>query len=199
MCFQWFEKGEAMSNVSSNTVRISPNDGDPVRDWLASETYRGLRAVARDLIRSQGKRLQATSIVDAAILRVMKSAEKFEDGAHWFAVVCRNCRYELLDRARSEQAIKNGGGGGSGRAPRFSLNHDDEIAATQAQTVDLESLDAALNELQRLREPQWRVVTLRLHGGLQMQQIALVTKQSLATVEREWRHAQALLRARFFK
>ncbi|HRI70967.1 MAG TPA: antiterminator Q family protein, partial [Polyangium sp.] len=61
--------------------------------------------------------------------------------------------------------------------------------------VDILALDKALTKLATLRPRQARIVELRYFGGLTVEEVADLLKISRQTVEKEWRHARAWLRA----
>jgi DNA-directed RNA polymerase specialized sigma24 family protein len=60
--------------------------------------------------------------------------------------------------------------------------------------VDLLALDAALDELATLDARKGRIIELRFFGGVP--EVAEALAVSVPTVEREWAHARAWLRAR---
>ena len=59
--------------------------------------------------------------------------------------------------------------------------------------IDMLDLNNALEELKRMHERQWEVVTLRFFGGLQWSEIATCLNVSTSTVEKDWQAARAWL------
>lgn len=165
---------------------------DPTTDELAVLAYARLKEIANGFFARvpAGHTLQPTALVHEAYLR-MASAEELgvHDYEHFVAVGARAMRQVLVDHYRRSSAGKRGGG-----HLRVTL-HDFAAPGTDTH-VDVEALDAALNELEALSPRQARVVELRFFGGFTMQEIARATEISLATAEREWRRARAWLRLR---
>jgi len=71
-----------------------------------------------------------------------------------------------------------------------------DLPDERGKDVDLLALDAALDELARLDERKSRIVEMRFFGGLTVPEAAAALGVSAPTVEREWFHARAWLRAR---
>lgn len=131
--------------------------------------------------------LQPTALVHEAFLKLFdKQQTSWQDRAHFFAVAAHAMREILVDHARGRAAAKRGGDAG-----RVSI--DDVSVATEPRSVDLLALDEALDRLAAQDERQSHIVELRFFGGLTIEETAEVLGCSIATVNREWRHARAWL------
>ena len=131
--------------------------------------------------------LQPTALVHEAFLKLFDQRQaSWQNRAHFFAVAARAMREILVDHARGRAAAKRGGGA-------IHVSVEDATAATQPRGVDLIALNEALNRLAAHDEKQSRIVELRFFGGLTIEETAEVLGRSVATVNREWRHAQAWL------
>jgi len=90
-----------------------------------------------------------------------------------------------VDHARKHGSAK---GGGSLHVPL-----DEAVLGSKARGVEVEALDEALNELQKIDSRKSRVVELRFFGGLSVEEAAAVLEISEETVKRDWRAAKAWL------
>jgi RNA polymerase sigma-70 factor, ECF subfamily len=150
--------------------------------------YEQLRSLAgRYFLSASGQPVAPTSIVHEAFLK-LSGKEGFADEEHFAAVAATAMRQVLVDRARRNGADKRGGGW-----ERVTLSFAVDGSSNQ---LDLEALDHALDELQRLDERQARIVELRFFGGLTVPQVARALQLSTSSVEKEWRRARAWLGAK---
>jgi len=163
--------------------------------------YDHLRQLAGGYFR--GKRmshtLQPTALVHEAFVRLMHAEGVFRDRAHFLAVASVAMRQILTDHARRRNAAKRRGG------ERVTLDEESESGANTValadgsapgqDVVDILALDKALTKLATLRPRQARIVELRYFGGLTVEEIADMLELSRQTIEKEWRHARAWLRA----
>ncbi len=149
--------------------------------------YEQLRALAgKYFLSASGAPVAPTSIVHEAFLK-LSGKEGFTDEEHFAAVAATAMRQVLVDRVRRDKAAKRGGGW-----ERVSLSLAIDGGGEE---LDLESLDAALTQLQALDERQARIVELRFFGGLTVPQVAKALQLSTSSVEKEWRRARAWLGA----
>ena len=145
--------------------------------------YSRLRAVAARYFSRHGSvTLQPTALVHEAWLKV--SDANVNDREHFCAVAARAMRQILVDRARSRNRLKRGGGweqvtlSGLGRG---------------STVIDILALDAALTALAESAPREARVVELRFFGGLTTDEVARSLDCSPSTVEKDWRRARAWL------
>jgi RNA polymerase sigma factor (TIGR02999 family) len=170
---------------------IQSRNGDrSAFDLLFARVYEELRTMARQRLRRHrpGETLCTTALVHEAYLRLSdRSAESWQDRAHFLAIASRAMRYILLDHARAQQMQKRGGG-----ARPVSIDGL-QLADDTGSTIDLLALDQALERLADLNEAQARLVEYRFFGGLSYEEVAQVTGASLRTVKRDWARARTWL------
>src|SRR5262245_50237354 len=182
---------------------VDPGSAGPIsqllRKWQAGDSealnalvplvYADLRKLAHRYLQKQrpDHTLQSTALVHEAYLRLAEHEKmRFENRAHFFAVLARIMRQILVDYARRQHAAKRDAG--------INLVLDEAIAPSPLRQVSVVVLDDALQELSRLDSRQGQIVELRFFGGLSIEETALVVGASPATVKREWSTARLWLR-----
>jgi len=154
--------------------------------------YDELRRQARRFLRKERSNhtLVTTALVHEAYIRLVDQHDvTWQNRAHFFGIASEMMRRILVNHAIHAKRQKRGG-----EIQWVTL--DAGIPATDsAENVDLICLDEALTRLEALDERQARVVELRYFGGLNINETAEVLEISPATVKREWKMAQAWLRA----
>lgn len=137
--------------------------------------------------RFAGQTLQTTALVNEAYIRLVGQDQvDWQNRTHFFAVCARVMRNLLVDRARSRQADKHGGG-----ARRVSL--DDAAIVLPERQIDLLALDEALDRLAGIDPRKSQIVEMRYFGGMSVEETAEVLAVSSITVKREWLKARAWL------
>jgi RNA polymerase sigma factor (TIGR02999 family) len=91
----------------------------------------------------------------------------------------------LVNHAEASNSQKRGGG--------FRVPLDDRLELMENGQLYIQSLDLALNRLERIDERQARIVELRFFSGLSVEDTASALEVSPATVKREWRTARLWL------
>jgi RNA polymerase sigma factor (TIGR02999 family) len=153
-------------------------------DRLFPIVYDELRGLAHARVRRSfaPPTLDATGLVHEAYLKLAASGSiRAESRAHFLAIAGRAMRQVLVDRARSRNAAKRGGGA----LPVTLLDGPcgGEIDATEI---------LALNEaLEQLEPRQRQIVEARFFGGMEEREIAAALRISERTVRREWVKARA--------
>jgi RNA polymerase sigma factor (TIGR02999 family) len=172
--------------ISELLVRWKGGDEEALQALLPL-VYDELRRLARHYLRGErhAHTLESTALVHEAYLRLVQKPLQLENRAHFFAVAARLMREILVDYARSRRAAK--------RDHRCKITLDEAVALPQKRSLDLLTLDDALNELSRLDAQQGRIVELRFFGGLSIEETSEVLGISPATVKREWATARAWL------
>lgn len=157
---------------------------------LTERFYRELHELAERAFAAERGRhtLQPTAIVHEACLRFLTSSP-LPDGTHAerLALAARVLRQVLVDHHRARSAAKRGG-------DPLRVELDPELAASDDGTADFAAVHAALERLRALHERQAEVVTLRIFGGLSMEQVAASLRVSKRTAEGDWTVARAWLR-----
>lgn len=151
---------------------------------LYKELHR--HAHARMRSESPGHVLQTTGLVHETFLRLMDAKVDWQDRKHFLAVAARAMRRVLVDLARAGAYQKRGGG-----AVHVPL--EDDLAHTDARSVDIVALDRALEGLAALDPRKAQVVELRFFGGLTVEEAADVLGVSADTIHRDWRLARTWL------
>ena len=156
-----------------------------------NRVYAQLRQIAQ--VRLDGERsnhtLQPTALVHEAWLKIVQGEKvDWHDRVHFIAVAARAMRQILIDSGRRRQAAKR-------QAPEpttvfLQASGDSDYSDKR---VDLIALDQALERLETLDKDQARVVELKYFGGLTIDEIAVATSVSEATVNRQWRSARSWL------
>ena len=151
--------------------------------------YDELRRLARRYLKREraAQSLQATELVNEAYLRLVKDKTRaWQNQTHFLAIAATSMRQILVERARSRTASKRGGS-------KVRITLDDAIASGGQKSLELLSLDTALNKLGDIDQQQARIVELRFFGGLTIEETAEALGISPATVKREWTMARAWL------
>jgi len=145
--------------------------------------------MAREL---PGQTLQPTALVHEAWLRLtaggaVSPTDQWENRAHFFGAAAEAMRRILIDRARSKQAIRHGGG-----LDRLDLD-EIEVPERAGDEVLLRVSDA-LAKLEMDDPRSAELVKLRFFSGLAVEEAALALGISERTARRCWRFARAWLR-----
>jgi len=158
-------------------------------DALLPLAYDELHTLADQFMRQErpDHTLPPTALINEAYLRLSKQKSvRWRNREHFLAIAAQAMRRVLVDHARAHKREKRGG-------ERRSVPLEDTMLLTTGPTVDLLSLDAALDSLRAINSAHAAVVELRFFGGLSIADTAKVMGASTATVERHWRCARAWL------
>ncbi len=161
---------------------------ETARERLIALVYAQLHRMARGLMRKERNHhsLQPTGLVHEAYFKLFVGKPLSAlNRAHFFGAAANAMRQVLIDYAR-KLAVRPEG-------QREPLLDDILDSIRSACRIDMLDLDMALEELKRMHERQWEVVTLRFFGGLQWSEIATCLEVSTSTVEKDWQAARAWL------
>lgn len=127
------------------------------------------------------------SLVHDSYLRLssLKSLD-IPDRRHYFAYASKVMRSVILDTLREANAERRGGG-----VAQVTL--DTGIAELNARGGDVQAIDDALKDLQRLSPDLAALVEMRFFGGLTEAEVAEALDVSERTVRREWVKARSAL------
>jgi len=184
------EPVESSSRQNITELLRAWRDGDDgAFEELVPLVYDELRRLARAQMRRepQDHTLQPTGLVHEAYVRLVGADLDWQDRNHFLSVAARAMRRVLIDHARRKRAERRGGD-----LLRVTLSRGP--TADSGETVDVMALHEALERLEAYDARQARTVELHFFGGLTQPEIAQVAGLSLATVERDLRHARAWLR-----
>lgn len=182
-------------NVSQATQILGgagTTDPSVIAAQLLPLVYGELRGLAARYLRHErkGHTLDPTALVHEAFMRLVdQSRVDWQGKTHFFAVSAEAMRRILIDHARARKRFKRGK---DWRRVAFDQVVS-ELAILETDIVDFRD---ALQTLSALDERQAKVVELRLFAGLSMEEISTVLGVSKRTVEGDWMHAKAWLRAR---
>lgn len=178
---------------SIDTLLTRWRDGDAgALDRLLPLIYADLRRLAASVLRGTPGHatLQTTALVHEALLRVLGvRAADFESSAHLLNVAARMMRQILVDRARSANSQKRGGGW-----LRDELTETLELPIPDG--TDLDALNEALTELEAVHARMAQVVELRYFVGLNVAEVAHALGVTERTAHRDWAAAREWLRER---
>lgn len=166
----------------------APNDP---RAPLTERFYAALHGIASRAFADErsGHTLQPTAAVNEVCLRLLTTSPLPNlPRAEQLALASRVLAQVLVDHQRKHGAHKRAGA-------RLRVDLDETTATTEPATlIDVEALQQAMQRLRELHPRQAEVVTLRVFGGLTMDDIATALGTGKRTVEGDWAVARAWLR-----
>ncbi|HEY4247937.1 MAG TPA: sigma-70 family RNA polymerase sigma factor [Lacunisphaera sp.] len=161
-------------------------------DQLLPLVYGELRklAAAKMANEAAGQTLQPTALVHEAWLRLGGDEQPdWKNRAHFFASAAESMRRILIDRARSRQAKRHGGG--MVRASPEAI--DGESATPWENDAELLDVHEALDALARYDARKAELVKQCYFVGLTLVEAAEVLGISEPTARRDWSFARAWL------
>lgn len=179
------------SEITQILSQIADEKPAQQAEKLLPIVYDEMRELAERYLRRErrGHTLQPTALVHEAFLRLVdQSRVAWRGRAHFLGVAAEAMKRILVDHARARRRAKRGG-----KWQRVVL--DQAVVPAELVDVDLLALHDALEKLGELDLRQARVVQLRFLGGLNVDEVAEVLGVSKRTVEGDWTHAKAWLRA----
>jgi len=169
-------------------IGLSNHDGKSAAT-LMPLVYDDLRILAgRYMEREYGYRtLQPTALVHEAYMRLIQIERlEWRGKTHFFAFAATQMRRILVEQARTRSRKKRGGD-----PERVTLQN--KMMVTPAQSIDLLSLDMALDKLAQRSPRQSRVAELRLFSGMLVSEVAQALGISERTVKKDWKVAKVWL------
>lgn len=177
-----------MSGFADVLLRLDRQDAAPL-DRAFAAFYPELKKIARARLRGSGLHgyMQTTALVHDSYLKLANGHDAvFADRLQFFAYASRVLRSIVVDLVREQRALRRGG-----QAQVVTL--DTAAVEGLAPTVDIETVNDALDDLARLDPALARLVEMRFFGGMTEAEIGEATGISPRTVAREWQKARALL------
>jgi RNA polymerase sigma factor (TIGR02999 family) len=173
------DDGAAGPDLTSLLAQCSEGDRRAFSE-VFSRLYRDIHAIAvREMRGERQITLQPTALVHEAYLRMQALKEiRWNDRAHVLAMASRVLRQALVDGARRRRAEKRDGG--------CAVTLSDENLGTPEATYDALEIDELLTELDAFDAVAAQVVSLRVFGGLSIEEVAQSLNLSVATVNRRW-------------
>ena len=163
--------------------------GEPEAARLLPLVYDELRQLAaRKMAQESGPQtLQPTALVHEAWLRLGGDEQPaWENRTHFFCAAAEAMRRILIDRARSKQARRHGGG-----QQRIDVE-DVEIAAPMKDN-DLLAINEALDRFAQHAPQKAELVKLRYFAGMQLKEAAQVLGIAEPTAVRWWTYSKTWL------
>jgi RNA polymerase sigma-70 factor, ECF subfamily len=156
-------------------------------DELLAHLYRDIHAIAVRELRSERRlTIRPTALVHEVYLRMISLRElNWQDRAHFLSMAARVTRQALVDEARRQRAVKRDGG--------TPVTLSDENLGGRDAGFDALDVDRLLSELQGFDAVAAEVVSLRVFGGLSIEEAAETLSLSVATVNRRWAAGKAWL------
>ncbi len=156
-------------------------------DQLYSLFYQDIRAIAvRELRNERHATIRPTALVHETYLRMVKLREiRWADRAHLLAMAARVTRQALVDEARHRRADKRDGGS--------PVTLSDSNLGGADNGYDALDVDDLLNELSNYDPVAAQIVSLRVFGGLSVDETADHLSISHATAYRHWSTGKAWL------
>lgn len=151
--------------------------------------YDELRKLAKSRMAHEpaGMTLQPTALVHEAYLRLLGDTNLgWDNRGHFFAAAALAMRRILVERARSRNRVKRGGG-------RAKVELNEALLSTEPPSDELLVLDEALTKLEQYDKRKAEIVMLRYFAGLSIEDTAAAMGISPATVKNDWMFARAWL------
>ena len=155
---------------------------------LLPYVYEELRRLAKSYLRGErpDHTLQATEVVNEALIRILGAEVEAVDRHHFFALAARSMRRVLVDHARRGRAEKR-------FSPSDRVTLGTGAGATPGQELEVLDLHRALERLAAFAPRPAQVVELRYFGGMTLPEVAQVLGVSRATAARDWEAARTWL------
>jgi RNA polymerase sigma-70 factor, ECF subfamily len=156
-------------------------------DQLATRLYQDIHAIAvRELRHERQLTIRPTALAHEAYLRLTPlSSMRWQDRAHFLSMAVRVTRQALVDEARRRRAEKRNGG--------MAVTLKDIHLGSSEAEFDALDLDALLIELNAYDAVAAEVASLRVFGGLSIEETAETIGLSIATINRHWAKGKAWL------
>lgn len=161
--------------------------GDAVaQNTLFEMLYVELGRISAALLNKEGGiSLSTGDLVNEAALRLINLNKiEWQDKTHFLALSAKVMRQVLIDHSRKKMAHKR-------HHQKVTLLTN--MAESRTESVDLQHLEEALQELQSIDPERVRIVEMRYYGGLSLQQISDLLGVSPSTTKRSWRASRAWL------
>jgi RNA polymerase sigma factor (TIGR02999 family) len=162
-------------------------------DELLPLVYEELRRMARAHLANEqgagGATLQPTALVHEAYLRLVGGGDvSWNSRGHFFGAAAMAMRRILVDRARTNGALKRGGN-------RQRVELSDQAIAEEPGSEAMLAVEAALTKLEAYDAVKARIVMLRFFTGLTMDEIARAMEMTPGQVKAGWEFSRAWMYA----
>ena len=178
----------ARSEIADALLAVDGRDASEL-DKAFAAYYPELKKIAHARLRGSGLNgaMQTTALVHDSYLKLASGPGiSFGDRLQFFAYSSRVLRSIVVDLVREQRALRRGGD-----ADIVTL--DTAAGEGVPASVDIETVNDALEDLAKLDPSLARLVEMRFFGGMTEDEIAGALGISVRTVSREWQKARALL------
>jgi RNA polymerase sigma factor (TIGR02999 family) len=158
-------------------------------DEAFSAWYPELKKIAHARLNRSGLvgTMQTTALVHDSYMKLATGPDlQFADRLQFLAYASRTVRSIVIDTIREERALRRGG-------DLNLVTLDTGIQEGIGGAIDVEDVNAALDDLAKLDPALARLVEMRFFGGMTAVEIAEALGISERSVQREWSKARALL------
>lgn len=176
------------SEITEAIARLQPGEPDAIRR-LYEVSYDELKRLAHSRLWAANLKqgFATESLLHESYLRLVNQKTlAIPDRQHFFAYASKVMRSVILDAVREANAERRGGG-------LADLTLKTEMAEVTPLGGDVNAIDDALKDLQRISPDLAALVEMRFFGGMTEAEIAEVLGVSERTVRREWEKARAAL------
>ena len=181
------------TQITDLLVRLNKRNRATIAAKLMPLVYEDLRRLAYKYFQHErpDHTLQPTAVVHEAYLRIVDQTRVgWKDRTHFFAVAAKVMRRVLVDYARARQRVRRGGN-------RQKINFDSNLSPADLSEFDILALHEAIETLATLDEREAQIVEMRFFSGMTVEEIGEALGVSKRTVEADWSHARAWLKAQF--
>ena len=184
-----------MAAENDDEITVLLNRTDPSgrsADQLWELVYPELRRRARKLFKNEraDHTLSATAVINEVFVRLSTaSAREWQDRSHFYAAASGIMRHVLVDHARARAATKRGGA-----SLRETLD-ESVFPAVDSSPAGYREAQECLDRLALENERAALVVSLRVFGGLTVEEIAEELSVSERTVKSDWVTARVRLKS----
>ena len=158
-------------------------------DEAFSVWYPELKKIAHARLSRSGRSgsMQTTALVHDSYMKLATGPDRqFATRVQFLAYASRTLRSIVIDTIREERALRRGG-------DLDLVTLDTAAQEGLGAAVDVEAVNAAMDDLAKLDPALARLVEMRFFGGMTAAEIAEALGISERTVQREWNKARALL------
>ena len=164
-------------------------DHSAALDEAFSVWYPELKKIAHARLSRSGLNgsMQTTALVHDSYMKLAANPDRqFPSRLQFLAYASRTVRSIIVDTIREERALRRGG-------DLDVVTLDTAVQEGIGETVDVEAVNAAMDDLAKIDPALARLVEMRFFCGMTADEIAEALGSSTRTVQREWQKARALL------
>ncbi len=173
----------------ANALQKMEQEHSAALDEAYSSWYPELKKIAHARLNRSGLSgsMQTTALVHDSYMKLATGPERhFANRLQFLAYASRTLRSIVIDTIREDRALRRGG-------DRDLVTLDTAVQEGVGDSVDVEDVNAAMDDLAKLDPALARLVEMRFFGGMTAPEIAEALDISERTVQREWTKARALL------